>query len=220
MDRLKNMKETLVGCVQAQLADIKHADTKELGEAIDMIKDLEEAMYYCSIVKAMEKSEEEEEMIEKMGKKHPQEFHHYYTPMMYPYEYPYERDMDRERGRMYYSPNQPRNSQGEFTSGRGMRRNYEDYTSYMSGDGYSEREMPVGLRDSREGKSGISRRNYMESKELHHGKEKKIKELEKYMQELTQDIVEMIEDASPEEKQMLEKKMTHLTSKISQLNNA
>lgn len=223
MHRLKNMKETLVGCVQAQLADIKNADTKELGEAIDMIKDLEEAMYYCSIVKAMEKQEEEEEMMEKMGKKHPQELHHYYTPIIRPIDYmdyPYDRDMDREMGRMYYSSNQPRNSQGEFTRGRrgGTRRNYEDYFPYMSEDEYSEKEVPVGLRDAREGKSGMSRRNYMESKELHHGKEKKIKELEKYMQELTQDIVEMIEDASPEEKQMLEKKMTHLTSKIAQLN--
>ncbi|MCM1219536.1 MAG: hypothetical protein NC548_34075 [Lachnospiraceae bacterium] len=60
----------------------------------------------------------------------------------------------------------------------------------------------------------------MESKEMHQEKDKKIKELEKYMQELSQDIVEMIEDASPEEKQVLEKKMTHLTSKISQLSNA
>ena len=32
-----------------------------------------------------------------------------------------------------------------------------------------------------------------------------MRELEKYMQELTQDIVEMIGDASPEEKQYLEK---------------
>jgi hypothetical protein len=37
------------------------------------------------------------------------------------------------------------------------------------------------------------------------------------MQELTQDMVEMIENASPEEKQYLEKKMTALASKIAQL---
>lgn len=54
MHRLKNMKETLIGCVQTQLADIKNVDTEELGEAIDMIKDLEEAIYYCTITKAME----------------------------------------------------------------------------------------------------------------------------------------------------------------------
>ena len=34
-----------------------------------------------------------------------------------------------------------------------------------------------------------------------------VKELEKYMNELTSDIVEMIIDASPEEKQLLHKKM-------------
>ena len=35
------------------------------------------------------------------------------------------------------------------------------------------------------------------------------------MTELSQDITEMIENASPEEKQLLEKKMTALASKIS-----
>ena len=38
------------------------------------------------------------------------------------------------------------------------------------------------------------------------------------MQELTQDMVEMIEDASPEEKQYLEKRITALGNKIGQLN--
>jgi hypothetical protein len=32
-----------------------------MGEVIDMIKDLEEAMYYCSIIEAMEKTNEKEE---------------------------------------------------------------------------------------------------------------------------------------------------------------
>ena len=73
------------------------------------------------------------------------------------------------------------------------------------------------MRDNREGRSPMSRKSYMESKEMHHDKTKKIQELEKYMQELSTDIVEMIEDASPEEKQMLHKKMTALTSKIEQI---
>ena len=30
---------------------IREVDTKELGEAIDMIKDLEEAIYYCTVTK-------------------------------------------------------------------------------------------------------------------------------------------------------------------------
>jgi DNA topoisomerase VI subunit B len=82
---------------------------------------------------------------------------------------------------------------------------------------YSEREMPVEFRDVREGRSPSSRRMYMESKELHHDKAKKMKELEKYMQELTLDIAEMIEDSSPEEKQLLHKKITALASKIETL---
>lgn len=249
MHRLKSMEETLIGCVQAQLANISNADTKELGEAVDMIKDFEQAMYYHCMSESLKENKEEKkkmkEELEKLKEERPQEYHHYYTeklmpyyldPYMYP---PFDRDMDKEMGRMYYSERQPRNSQGEFTDGRGRDRRYYDgntrsgdssnggngnSTSGMSSGGnggsrnFYEREIPFDLRDSREGRSPMSRRNYMESKEMHQDKEKKIKELEKYMQELSQDIVEMIEDASPEEKQMLEKKMTHLTSKIAQLN--
>ena len=54
------MEEVLMGCVQAQLSHLDTVDTEELGQAIDMIKDLEQAKYYCSIVKAMEEAEEDE----------------------------------------------------------------------------------------------------------------------------------------------------------------
>jgi hypothetical protein len=37
------------------------------------------------------------------------------------------------------------------------------------------------------------------------------------MQELSQDMVDMIDDASPEEKQYLEKKLTALATKIGQM---
>jgi hypothetical protein len=37
------------------------------------------------------------------------------------------------------------------------------------------------------------------------------------MQELSQDIVEMIQEASPDEKQYLEKKLVALSSKIGQM---
>ena len=46
---MKYMKETLMNCVQGQLGDLSSTDAKELGEAIDMIKDLSEAIYYCTI---------------------------------------------------------------------------------------------------------------------------------------------------------------------------
>lgn len=190
MHKLKEMKDCLVSCVQAQLSDIKNADTHELGEAVDMIKDLEEAMYYCSIVKAMEEKKEEEKKME--------EFYRM-------------RDLDRPMGRMYYTP---------YLPPRDRERPYEDMRHEewpKEREGGKEPYMPYE-RDAKEGRSPMSRRHYMESKELHKDKASKIKDLEKYCQELSEDIVEMIQDASPEERQMLEKKMTHLTSKIAQLN--
>ena len=48
----------------------------------------------------------------------------------------------------------------------------------------------------REGRSPISRKNYMESKEMGNDKTVQVKELEKYISELTTDITEMIEGAS------------------------
>ena len=57
MEQLKSIEKQLVDAVTNQLNDLPNVHTKELGEVIDMIKDLEKAMYYCSIVKAMEKSE-------------------------------------------------------------------------------------------------------------------------------------------------------------------
>ena len=59
MEQLKNIKQCLVSSVQTQLGDLKKTDAKELGEVIDMIKDLEEAMYYCAITQAMEDKQDE-----------------------------------------------------------------------------------------------------------------------------------------------------------------
>jgi hypothetical protein len=54
----------------------------------------------------------------------------------------------------------------------------------------------------------------MESKEMRKDKVYQIQELEKYVQELTSDMMEMIADASPEEKQMLSNKIATLATKI------
>lgn len=190
MERLKHMEEALMSCVQAQLSHLDTVDTEELGQVIDMIKDLEQAKYYCSIVKAMEEAEEDE--TKEMS-------HHH-------------RDMDRVYGRMYYEgPN------GDF-KGRypwKKRDRDEDWERYPF---YPEQGREIDIRDSREGRSPVTRRMYMESKQLHKDKTEKVKELEQYMQELSEDIVEMIDGASPEERQILEKKMTSLTNKIAQLN--
>lgn len=187
MDRLKRMKEDLIGCVQSQMYDLKHADAKELGEAIDMIKDLEEAIYYCTVTEAMEESKKEKGSTNMMN-----------DAMYYSQRYAeprFYREMDMDNGRMYYT-----------TTHGGSGSNATNSRMYS--------EQPMRMYDSREGKSYMSRRNYMESKEMHHGKEKQMKELEAYAQELTQDIMEMIREASPEEKQLLQQKIATLSTKI------
>ena len=191
MEQLKHMKEMLMGCVQGEMTHLDKVDAKELGEAIDMIKDLSEAIYYCTITEAMEGKEKND--------KEPK----YYT-MPYPIvDYNY-RDMDRGYGKMYYDDRRG------YTGGNGS----SSGSSSNGNGGGSRGYMDLEMRDMREGRSGMTRKGYMEAKEMHHGKEVKMKELEKYLKELSHDITEMIEDASPEEKQMLRQKMTTLASKI------
>ena len=40
IEALKTMKDQLMSCVQGQLGDISKVNAHELGEAVDMIKDL------------------------------------------------------------------------------------------------------------------------------------------------------------------------------------
>lgn len=194
MDRLKHMKENLFNRIDAEIArGLDNIDAKELGEAIDMVKDLSEAMYYCSIVEAMEEREEESKIMEKhysqtMGK---------YPPYQMSEGYNNGGRMNYDGNRMmYYDGNNSGNNNGGNNGSRG-------YTY-----------PPMEMRDYREGKSPITRRNYMESKELKHDKMKQMQELDKYVQELTEDVLEMIHDATPEEKLSLSQKMTALANKI------
>lgn len=190
MERLKKVKDTLLCAIESQLGDLRNVDAKELGEVVDMVKDMEEAMYYCAVTKAMEEREKEEEEELKDLKRR----RNYPMEPMYPHA-PYYRDMDRRDGKMYYTEMRK----------DGLRGSEEyDYNN----------KYPMEIRDVREGRSSISRKNYMESKELHKGAPEQMKELEKYMQELSQDITEMISDASPEEKAVLQQKLSVLASKI------
>lgn len=69
-------------------------------------------------------------------------------------------------------------------------------------------------RDPREGKAAMRRRMYMEGKENNSDPKSQLHELEAYLQQLSSDITEMIDDASPEEKATLRQKMTVLAEKI------
>lgn len=56
MEHLKKIRCKLVNCVYEELEhNWDNIDLGELGEVIDMIKDLEKSIYYESIVEAMEK---------------------------------------------------------------------------------------------------------------------------------------------------------------------
>lgn len=145
--KLMWMEEMLIAEAEKQFDCLEEVCTKELGEVIDMIKDLKEAIYYETVTKAMETGSSYK--TEKSD--HPHVVEH-------------------------------SDSRSEF-----------------------------------EGKSPLSRKMYIEAKHMNKDKATQLRELEKYMQELSQDVVDMIADASPEEKQYLEKKITALASKVGQM---
>ena len=144
--KLEHMKDVLICAVEHEINNLENANCKELGEAIDMIKDLEEAIYYCTITEAM-----------------------------------------------------------------GENRNKYDYNKINSNGHYNE-----SSEDSNQycGNSYKNRKMYMEAKSMKKDKATQLRELEKYLQELSNDIIEMIQDSTLEEKQYLEKKITALATKI------
>lgn len=222
---MHKLAEKIADCLKAKVEakgidNIEGQELVELGMWSDIIKDLVCYDKDKKIIEAMDESEEEMEYIEKY-EDYPEMRKGYrgrardsmgrfksrrgYDEMMDYHEmYPMEhyRDMDREYGRMYYS-------------GSGS----HDGNSMSGSMGSGTRMNESSMRDHREGRSGMSRRSYMETKEMHPGnsaeeKQAKTRELEKYMNELSSDLTEMIAGASAEEKSMLKSKMQTLLSKI------
>lgn len=202
---IHSMLEKIVECAKCELETkgIDNVNTKEFSEVADIIKDLSESLYYRTITVAMDDAE-------------------------------YGEDYDWE-GRKGYD--HWRYSSGRFApKGKGTRRGYEP-TSHMMPD-YDMREMermrdmdkgngrmyytePMHgeTRDYREGRSGMMRKSYMEKKEIHRAntpedKQHKMKSLEDYTKELADDVTQMIEGATPEEKTLLRTKLQTLSQKI------
>lgn len=224
--RIHEMIEKLTKCAEMEFEKgVENINAEEMGEVTDMIKDLAEAEYYAKISKAMDESEYGED-YDYMGaydehsikgyRGQPRDSRGRYMsrrgyesrimPEMYDYsDMEYMRDMDRDYGKMYYTDGMNGSSRGGSSSGM----------SNGGSRGYSQ----SGNRDSREGRSGQSRRSYMESKEMNkdnspESKQHKMKELENYMKDLSEDVTEMIGDMSQEEKTMLKNKMNVLMQKI------
>ena len=213
--RIHDMMETLTEVAKCEIdKGIECVDTKEMGEVIDIIKDLAEAEYYAKIAKAMDEAEYGEDydwmgaydrkyyrgqprsktsgryMKRGDGRRSGYEEPNYYLPVDVYKDYSAEelRDMDRHMGRMYYTE-----PMGDMNDMMPNNRN---------------------MRDGREGRSGMSRKGYMESKEMHKDKGTQMKDLETYMRDLSDDVTEMIGNMSPEEKSMMKNKMQVLMQKI------
>lgn len=238
--RMHKIIETLTETALCELEKgVECVNTKEFGEVVDMIKDLAEAEYKARISKAMEKAEDEEEAEEKYMMRMLKD--------EYKDEYSKYRDMYGEDADKRFYDNYRYKTSGRFApKGRGSympRRGYDEPPYYhMSPEMYREHEPewyrdmdrmsgkmyftePIRMdstehmRDSREGRSGMSRRSYMEAKEMHsdntpESKQAKMRELEKYMRSLSDDLTEAIDGASNEEKTMLKSKLATLAQKI------
>lgn len=159
MHKLEWMKETIIEEVAKQFCNLADVNTCELGEAVDIIKDLSEAIYYHTITEAMKG------------------------------------EGDWEDGRKYYD---------------GKKTHWNEPVEHHMG----AHERAEEWRSPHEGKSHLSRKTYMESKAAHKDKAAQLQELERYAQELTSDLIEMIDGATPEEKQFLSNRIAALAAKI------
>lgn len=207
----------IMECVKAKVEAIG-LDNFE-GQNLDDLKDFTEIAKNIAcfdkdyrIVEAMEKSEDNEDIMR----------------MVEQYEdYPDRRFYDNYRY-----------ANGRFApKGRGTRRGYieppyyhqmpDDYRTWedkpmqermrdldrMSGRMHYT-EPTTATRDSREGKSGMMRRSYIEAKEMHKDKDTTMQELEKYLKGVSEDITDVIGNMTPEERSMLKSKMSTLVTKL------
>lgn len=242
---IKKMCEKLMDAVNHELdKGIENIDTKELGEAIDMIKDLYEAKkemyeacYYKGILEAMEEHdfEDEEEIMDdgrrgyrgqprdSRGRYMSRRGRRGYEEPMYRmsvedykmHEPEYWRDLDRVAGRMYYTDGNM--SMDGNASTNNMGNGSTRGYSESEGGQYSSRMQRDGMGESRYDKA---RRGYEETKSMHkdnssESKQMKMKSLEDYAKSLTEDVTEMVSDMSAEEKNLLRTKLQTLAQKVS-----
>ena len=222
--------ERLSECVKCEVdKGIEQVDTKEMGEVADIIKDLCEAEYYAKISKAMDEAEygedydymgayDEHERKGYRGQRRDSRGRYmsrrgYVEPMMMHDDM---REMDYMDGKMYYGGSSSGSRGGNTSNMGGASSGMNSGSSNTGSRGYSEggRMSDKMQRDGREGRSGESRRGYMESKEMGKDKSEKMHELETYMKDLSEDVTEMIGGMSPEEKALMKNKMQTLMTKI------
>lgn len=188
---------------------IENVNTEEMGEAVDMIKDLCEAEYKAVIVKSMKKADEEEEEYNKELLRALKD------------------EYGEESGRRFYD--HYRYANGRFApKGKGTyRRGYEEppyMHMYPEAEHMRDMDRDYGKMYYTESvnESGYDRakRNYTEVKEMHSGttpedKEQRMKALDKYIKTVTNEIIKIVSDnATTEEKSLIKNNMNNLMSKF------
>lgn len=207
IERMHKMIECLTEKALCELEKgTENVDTCEMGQVVDMIKDLNEAEYKAVIVKAMKKAEEEKEEYDKVLLRELKE------------------EYGEDAGRRFYD--HYRYSDGRFApKGHGTYRGYSEPNYHMTPEMYRDMDRDTHSRmyytETGMNESGYDRakRNYTETKEMHRSntpedKKAKMQELEKYAKSLTEDVVDMVSDMSDEEKNLLRTKMQVLVQKI------
>lgn len=193
---------------------IENVDTSEMGEVVDMIKDLAEAEYRSIISKAMKKADEEEEEYNKELLRALKD------------------EYGEEGGRRYYD--EYRYANGRFApKGRGIRRGYTEPPYYHMPVNYNDMEYMRDMDKDRgkmyysepiaphvsESNYDRAKRHYTETKEMHKNntpedKEHKMKALDGYIKELGGDITQLIGDMTAEERNLMRTKLSTLVSKL------
>lgn len=215
IERIHKMIECLTEKTLCELdKGVENVNTEEMGEAVDMIKDLCEAEYKAVIVKSMKKADEEEEEYNKELLRALKD------------------EYGEEGGRRYYD--EYRYANGRFApKGRGIRRGYTEPPYYHMPVNYNDMEYMRDMDKSRgkmyysepiaphvsESNYDRAKRHYTETKEMHKGvstedKEHKMKALDTYIRELSGDISELLNDMTPDERNLLRTKMSNLASKL------
>ena len=85
---------------------------------------------------------------------------------------------------------------------------------YHDNENYTETDYPITFHDTWEGRSPMKRKMYMESKATHQANNKVTKDLENYMTDLTSDMLEILDKATPEEKMIMQRKVDALLAQI------
>lgn len=224
---MHKLAEKIADCLKAKVEgmgidNIEGAALEELGEWVDILKDIACYDKDMRIIKAMDEAEDSEESMKyiemyedypemrKGYRRQPRDSRGRYMsrrgyeePMDYDMMPEWYRDMDREHGKMYFADggNMGGGSSGGISGGS---------RGYSEGEGgqYASRMQRNGMGESRYDRA---KRGYEETKAMHKSgtaedKQITMKEAEKMINVIFDEIDEMLEDAPQELKSMIKTK--------------